>query len=182
MALKRSRAYYDFVLEQMKKIDIGADSGLTISVPTPAKVILGAVAPKISTTVFLCTFFGMIAGLGMIYVADVLDDRFRSPDELQAQLGLPILAMIREMEPLPGQGLDAIVTFARPDSLESESFRTLRSSITFSTANTQRLVMTSTEPGDGKTTTLANLAVAFAQSRKKTLLIDADLRRPGMTQ
>jgi capsular exopolysaccharide synthesis family protein len=182
MDLKRMRLYYDLILEQMKKIDIGADSGLKISVPTVAKVVPSAVAPKISTTVFLCTLFGLVSGMAIIYVIDVLDDRFRSPDELQTQLGLPMLAMIREMEVLDGSGLDAIVTYAKPDSLEAESFRTLRSSITFSTSNTQRLVMTSTEPGDGKTTTLANLSVAFAQAKKKTLLIDADLRRPGMTQ
>ena len=62
MDLKRVRSYYDLVLEQMKKIDIGFDSGLKISVPTPAKFMLGAVAPKISTTVFLCTLLGGIFG------------------------------------------------------------------------------------------------------------------------
>ncbi len=180
--LKRMRLYYELVLEKMKLIDIGVDSGLRIDVPTPAKVYSAAVAPKILTTVILCTILGMMFGVASIYVMDALDDRFRSPDELQWQLGLPLLAMIREMEPITGHSLDRIVTFSKPDSLESESFRTLRSSITFSALDTQRLVVTSTEPGDGKTTTLANLAVAFAQAKKKTLLIDADLRRPGMTQ
>ena len=180
--LKRQRRYYDDILEKIAMVDIGANSGLKISVTNPAVPSLGPVAPKITTTIILCIILGGIAGMATIYVMDMLDDRFRSPDELQWQLGLPMLAMIREMEPLVAKGLDGVITFAKSDSLESEAFRTLRSSITFATEETRRLVFTSTEPGDGKTTTLANLAVAFAQSKKKTLVIDADLRRPGMTQ
>ena len=180
--LRRMRNFYDLVLDQMKKIDIGADSGLKIRVVSEPRVPLNKVSPRISTTVLLCLFLGTAFGLGLIYVLDTLDDRFRSPDELQWQLGLPVLAMIRRMDPLPGNGIDAVLTYLHPESIESESFRTLRSSITFLAEDTQRLVVTSTEPGDGKTTTLANLAVAFAQAGKKTLLIDADLRRPGMTQ
>ena len=180
--LRRMRNFYDLVLDQMKKIDMGSNSGLKIKVVSEPRVNLSKISPKISTTVLLSLFLGMALGLGLIYVLDALDDRFRSPDELQWQLGLPMLAMIRKMEPMEGTGMELIVTHMQPNSVESESFRSLRNFITFSNEATQRLVVTSTEPGDGKTTTLANLAVAFAQAGKKTLLIDADLRRPGMTQ
>ena len=180
--VKRMRSFYELVLDQMKKIDMGSDAGLKISVVSVPRIPLSKCAPKISTTILLCLFLGTVVGLGLIYISDTLDDRFRSPDELQWQLGLPMLAMIRRMEPLQGTGIDSIVTHVKRDGIEAESFRTLRSSITFSNEDTTRLVVTSTEPGDGKTTTLANLAVAFAQAGKKTLLIDADMRRPGMTQ
>jgi capsular exopolysaccharide synthesis family protein len=93
-----------------------------------------------------------------------------------------VLAIVGE---LPGdddgRGLGTLTTFAEPNGSESEPFRTLRTTLAFSSEPTTRLVVTSTEPGDGKTTVLANLAVAFAQSGKRTLVIDADLRRPGMT-
>jgi succinoglycan biosynthesis transport protein ExoP len=180
--VKRMRSFYDLVLDQMKKIDMGSDSGLKISVVSEPRVPLSKCAPRISTTVLLCLFMGTVGGLGLIYVLDALDDRFRSPDELQWQLGLPMLAMIRRMDPIPGSGIDTVITHCKRDSIEAEAFRTLRSSITFSNQDTTRLVVTSTEPGDGKTTTLANLAVAFAQAGKKTLLIDADMRRPGLSQ
>ena len=180
--LRRMRNFYDLVLDQMKKIDMGSNSGLKIKVVSEPRVNLGKISPKLSMTVLLSLFMGVTFGLGLIYVLDALDDRFRSPDELQWQLGLPMLAMIRRMEPLEGTGMELIVTHMQPNSVESEAFRSLRNFITFSNEPTQRLVVTSTEPGDGKTTTLANLAVAFAQAGKKTLLIDADLRRPGMTQ
>jgi capsular exopolysaccharide synthesis family protein len=89
--------------------------------------------------------------------------------------------MVRQMQPLEGKGIQTVPTFIKPNGVESEAFRTLRTSISFVKEDTQRIVATSTEPGDGKTTVLVNLAVAFAQSGKKTLLIDADMRRPGMT-
>jgi capsular exopolysaccharide synthesis family protein len=66
--------------------------------------------------------------------------------------------------------------------VESEAFRTLRTTLAFSGQDLQRLAITSSEPSDGKTTVLANLAVTFAQAGKKTLLIDCDLRRPGLTK
>jgi polysaccharide biosynthesis transport protein len=63
----------------------------------------------------------------------------------------------------------------------SECFRTLRTALTLTYPDARQIVVTSAEPGDGKTTTLANLAVCYAQGEKRTLLIDADLRRPGLT-
>ena len=65
--------------------------------------------------------------------------------------------------------------------MASESFRTLRTALTLTHPDARHIVVTSAEPGDGKTTTLANLAVCYAQADKRTLLIDADLRRPGLT-
>ena len=77
--------------------------------------------------------------------------------------------------------LGSLQIYTQPDSAESEAFRTLRTALSLSDQPSHRLVITSSEPGDGKTTVLANLAVCFAQADKKTLLIDADLRRPGLS-
>jgi capsular exopolysaccharide synthesis family protein len=66
--------------------------------------------------------------------------------------------------------------------VESEAFRSLRTAIDFSGVDTKCLTISSTEPGDGKTTVMASLAVAFAQAGKRTLAIDGDMRRPGLTK
>ncbi len=97
---------------------------------------------------------------------------------MRIKLCVNVLAMVRKLEPTGETGLQAIHTLAKPNGAETESFRTLRTALAFSDHETQRLVATSTEPGDGKTTVLVNLAVAYAQSGKRTLLIDADMRRP----
>jgi capsular exopolysaccharide synthesis family protein len=117
----------------------------------------------------------------IIYVQDVLDDRFSSPEELTAQLGVPVLTMVRKLDPLPGTGLETVHTHAMPNAVESEAFRTLRTALSLTGSACERLLICSSEPGDGKTTITANLSTAFAQAGKRTLVIDADLRRPGFT-
>ena len=112
---------------------------------------------------------------------DALDDRFRSVEEMQSRLGLPLLTMIQRLQAPESVGLQALVTHATPTSAASESFRTLRTALTLTHPDARQIVVTSAEPGDGKTTILANLAVCYAQAEKRTLLIDADLRRPGLT-
>lgn len=120
-------------------------------------------------------------GHELVYVLDILDDRFRSVEEMQAQLRAPVLAMVRQLKMIGQPGAESLQVHAQPDAAESEAFRTLRTALSLTEPPPSRLVISSAEPGDGKTTVLANLAVSFAQSAKRTLLIDADLRRPGLT-
>lgn len=138
--------------------------------------------PTLHVVGLLSLMTGLTVGFASVYVLDVLDDRFRSPEEMQLQLGMPVLAMVRRMENLAPCGLGSLQIHAAPDAIESEAFRTLRTALAFGDQEAARIVVSSAEPGDGKTTILANLGVAFANSGKKTLLIDADLRRPGLTR
>jgi capsular exopolysaccharide synthesis family protein len=124
---------------------------------------------------------GLAMGLLAVYVLDILDDRFRSAEEMQAQLRAPVLSMVRQLKTANHTGLESLQVYSQPDAPESEAFRTLRTALSLGDQPAHRMVITSAEPGDGKTTVLANLAVSFAQSDKRTLLIDADLRRPGLT-
>ena len=69
-----------------------------------------------------------------------------------------------------------------PDSIESEAFRTLRTTVAFSGEDLDCLAVSSSEPSDGKTTVLSNLGVAASDTGISTLLIDADMRRPGLSK
>lgn len=142
---------------------------------------LKPVSPRLIVVGFLSLFIGTAAGLGVIWVLDVMDDRFRAPEELKLQLNTQILTMVPAMDQLDGDGFDAVLCHARPNSTEAESFRGLRTNLDFASGDTGRIVCTSTEPGDGKTTISSNMATAFAQSGRKTLIIDADMRRPGLS-
>ena len=169
------------LIDRITGIDLEKDTFLRTKVTTPPRVNHRPVSPKLAIVCLLSIMMGLSMGFGTVYVLDVLDDRFRSPEELRLQLGTSVLAMVPKMDDLEGEAFESIHTFARPNGAEAEAFRTLRTAIEFSSGESQRIVSTSTEPGDGKTTVTVNLAIAFAQSGRKTLLIDADMRRPGLS-
>jgi capsular exopolysaccharide synthesis family protein len=172
----------DVLLNQIASIDVKQDRGdvqtAVVSEPTLPR---SPTWPKLPIIMFACGLGGSVLGLALVYVIDILDDRFRSPEELRAQLGAPVLAMVRQLDDLHVEGIEGLHVYVKPDAVETEAFRTLRTALAFSGDETSRLVISSSEPGDGKTTVLANLACSFAQSGKRTLLIDADMRRPGLT-
>ena len=141
----------------------------------------GPVEPKLKLIAAFSLIVGLMFGGAAAVVADQLDDHFRSPEEIKQQLGVPLLAMIRNLEPRGEHGADSLHVHANPEAVECEAFRTLRTTLAFSGDDLSRLAVTSTAPGDGKTTVLANLAVSYAQAGRRTLLIDADLRRPGLS-
>lgn len=183
--LARKRELAIALATRISRTDLGKErGGLRTKIVSQPKVAKIPVTPRLLLVALIALVGGLGSGLGMIYVLDYFDDRFRSPEELQLQAGLTVLAIVGEL-PLDAntdnKGLESVRTFAEPNGPETEVFRTLRTTLAFSNEPTNRLVVTSTEPGDGKTTVLANLAVAFAQSGKRTLVIDADMRRPGLT-
>jgi capsular exopolysaccharide synthesis family protein len=90
--------------------------------------------------------------------------------------------MVRQLETRCQSGLAALQVHVAPDAVASEAFRTLRTILAFSGEQLECVAISSSEPGDGKTTIVANLGVSFAQTGRRTLLIDADLRRPGLTR
>ena len=180
--LRWLRNLHDVLLNQIASVDLKQDSHeIQAAVVNEPKPILRPVSPNLLRVLLGAMALGVCVALVAVYVLDVLDDRFRSVDELQEQMGAPVLALVRQFESRDTVGLDALQMHVAPMAGESESFRTLRTALALAETQPRQIVVTSAEPGDGKTTILANLGVCFAQAGKKTLLIDADLRRPGLT-
>jgi capsular exopolysaccharide synthesis family protein len=175
------RSYYDVLLDRMKTMDLARDGELRASITSHPQVPSKPISPNLGDVAAASLLLGLFMGLGLIRAAELLDDRFRTPDEMHRRLKVPVLASIPELSPTGRQGIDAIQTWADSCKAETHPFRALCNLLTFSTEDTQRLALTSSEHHDGKTTVAANLAVAFAQAGKRTLLIDGDLRRPGLT-
>ncbi len=176
------RERLDLTFKHLNDVD-AQDEGqdVRVHIVDLPEVDTNPVSPSLARTILIALAGGLGIGLSLVYVLDILDDRFRSMEEMQTLLGVPVLAMVRELESCEETGIEALQTYVSPNATESEAFRTLRTALALAEEDTHQMVISSPEPGDGKTTVLANLAVAVAQSGKRTLLIDADLRRPGLT-
>ncbi len=180
--ISEERKFQNILLEGIQSKSLAQQSGINANSITPPSIDRRPVTPKLSVTVLMALVLGMFGGCAGVYIMDLVDDRFHSPDDLRTTIGSPILAMIRKLPVLATNGLESIYPYAKPNSVESEAFRTLRTAIDFSPEPLRRITISSTEPSDGKTTVMVSLAVAFAQSGKRTLVIDGDMRRPGTTR
>ncbi|AMV17718.1 polysaccharide biosynthesis tyrosine autokinase [Planctomyces sp. SH-PL14] len=134
-----------------------------------------------------CGLLGLISVFALAYVREWYDTSVRSVDEVRQLTGAHVLGIVPHFQKrnqnsaMAHTGISPQVVYLHhPGSRESEAYRSLRTTLFFSTRETGEKVIQvcSAEPGDGKSTTTANLAVALAQSGKSVVLIDADLRRP----
>jgi non-specific protein-tyrosine kinase len=130
------------------------------------------------TQVLLAAAIGMALAVGAAFLVEYLDDTLKSPEDVTSVTGLVTLgAITRIVGDMPS---DKLITIRHPKSPISEAYRVMRTNIQFSTLDqpAKSLVVTSPNPMEGKSTTLANLGVVVAQSGKKVILVDSDLRRP----
>ncbi|MBI5161943.1 MAG: polysaccharide biosynthesis tyrosine autokinase [Micrococcales bacterium] len=154
----------------------GSDSAPTVK----AEVIDRAPIPRLQSLpnkpldVALGLVVGLFAGVLIAFAATTLDTRLGSPESLAALTGKPVLGSIsRRSSRTPAVDQDPLAQTA-------EEFRRLRSALAYASLDRRlhRLLVTSSLPGDGKTTVAINLAVAFADAGDAALLVDGDLRRP----
>lgn len=176
------RASHASLLNRLTSIDVQPEGGVfKVAALTEPLVPTRPSYPILKKTLMLFVTFGVALGVGIIYLIDLMDDRLRSPEEVREELGLSVLGVIRR---LPDHEVDKarIYVHGFPQTPHAECFRTLKTSISLSPMDTKCLAVTSTEASEGKTTTVVNLAASYAQTGLKTLLIDADMRRPGLSR
>jgi capsular exopolysaccharide synthesis family protein len=114
-----------------------------------------------------------------------MDNTFKTPEDVREQIPLPFLGMVPDVAlKLAGGVTRGPQLIKSPNSAVADAYRVLRTNLIFSSAETtgRVVLVTSANPAEGKTTTLANLAVALAQNGAKVLAVDADLRRPTLNQ
>jgi len=134
------------------------------------------VRPKVWLNTLIAALVGMALSFGGVYVIEALDDTVKRPDQINRDLGLPVLGVI----PRHNGDDNKLVCISQPLSSTAESFRSLRTNIQYSSAGEplHALLIISPEPEAGKSTVSANLSVALAQSGERVTLVDTDLRRP----
>jgi succinoglycan biosynthesis transport protein ExoP len=124
---------------------------------------------------------GLVVGIGLGFLREALDTRVRSAEEIAERLGLPLLARVPEPPRRLRSGA-GLVMLTEPTGAQAEAFRVLRTNVEFAKLDREARTIMVTSPleGEGKSTTVANLAVAYARAGKRAALVDLDVRRPSL--
>lgn len=171
---------YRNLVEQQRELDAqiaSAQPASNLSRPadTPYQV-----APRTLRNAAIAVFLGLVLAVMVAFAADALDSAVRSTDVLRRKWGLPLLGELPR-PPRPIERSNALVMLADPAGHHAERFRVLRTSVEFANATDARTIaVTSAVDGEGKSTTVANLAVALARAGKQVAIVDADLRHPSL--
>ena len=184
-----NRQLYDGLLQRFKEVGVAAGIGTNnISIVDEAKAPAGPYKPNLRRNALLALMLGLLGGVGLAFLFEHLDDTFRQPEDLEKLLGVPVLGIIpRIRDKDRPRGDDRPIALIGLDDLRSafaEAYRSVRTALQFSTANgvPRLLTVASSMSGEGKSTTTLSLAIQFAQAGKKTLLVEADLRKPSIHQ
>lgn len=148
---------------------------------TPAEFPTSPVEPQPLRTGLIAFCFALVLGLGLAFLREFLDDSVKSKDEFERVApGVPVLGLIPVVSAWRGKETPYLVSLDDANSPAAEAYRTLRTSIQFLGLDQpmRTLQITSANPQEGKTTTLANLAVALARSGSTVAVVCCDLRRP----
>ena len=154
-----------------------------LSVVEPAVAPAQPSSPRPLLNTAFAALVGLMLAIGIAFLAEYLDDTLKSSEQVEEAVGLPTLgAIIRMKGDARRKEMYRLATLLNPRSPAAEAYRTLRTNIEFASVDSplRTILVTSAIPGEGKTTTAANLAIAFAQAGRRTLLLDADLRKPGV--
>jgi capsular exopolysaccharide synthesis family protein len=173
-----NRQLYDSLLQRYK--EVGLAGGVTtnnISMVDRAEVPHAPYKPDLSRNLLLALLLGLGLGTLLAFFFEYLDDTLRTPDDIEKQLGLAVLGIIPKLK-----NTSPTAALEDPRSSFSEAYRSVRTALQFSTESgvPRSLLITSSIPGEGKSTTALTLAQHFAQLGKRVLLIDADLRNPTL--
>ncbi|MDZ4688211.1 MAG: polysaccharide biosynthesis tyrosine autokinase [Planctomycetaceae bacterium] len=186
--IARTQQLYDGVVKRLDEINLIRDVKGTYTqvIAKPTRGI--QVLPRLTTTIASAALIGLAIGFVLAAGLEMSNREFRGFDEVTRSLNVGLIGHFEQFAALKATAPDSLVAptlfaYHQPRSPLSEAYRGIRTSIYFSTREQESaykvIQVTSPMPGDGKTTLTANLAVTIAQSGKRVLLVEADLRRPG---
>jgi capsular exopolysaccharide synthesis family protein len=178
--VETNKGIYQSLLERAKEIEsmVGV-SASNIQVVDRARLPILPFKPKVSRNLLLAVVLGLMGGIGLAFLLEHFTDTILNPDEITDRFRIPLLGVLPFTKSDGGFPLEKIL-LEDPRSPLSEALRTTRVSIQLSGAdlNARSFVISSTQPGEGKTLVAVNLAYTFAGAGERVALIDADLRKP----
>jgi capsular exopolysaccharide synthesis family protein len=174
-----NKQIYDSLLQRAKETGVSGELRTSnVRIVDPAEPPTSPVSPRRLLSILAGLCGGAFLGIGLAFLFEYLDNRVKTPEEIERDLGLPSLGLIPKTAATAAMANPLISDAVPPDF--SEAFRGLRTNILFSASDggPRSIVVTSTGPSEGKTMVAGNVAIALAQAGQRVLLIDADMRRP----
>lgn len=171
------RELYSSLLQSYETVRLSEAQSISSVVELEAATPdLMPVSPKVMQNTLLAAVVGLMLSAGAIVLREILDDTIKTPEDVTRKFKLPILGVINHHNPEK----NAPITITDPRSPTSEAYRTLRTNINYSSVDKplRTIMVSSSEPGEGKTTTVSNLGVVLAQNGFKVIITDCDLRHP----
>lgn len=193
--LETNKQYLNTLLQKQREVQIAqGDKGSEVRIENYSRLPRSPVGPARMRNVLIAFALSLVAGIGLAFLLDFLDDTVKSLDDVDRYIHLPALAMIPagrgglRLKGIPQQappGPSESTALAMIDDVRSpiaESYRHLRTSLLLSSAGQppKTILVTSSQPSEGKTTTAINTAFMLAQTGVEVLIIDCDLRRPRL--
>jgi polysaccharide biosynthesis transport protein len=191
-----NRHLYESLLQRLKEASVTAGlKSSNIRVVDVARIPIHPAKPDVARNMAFGVLMGLLGGIALAFVLETMDSTVSGIEEIGSICPLPALGVIpfhshnghhKRLRSVTSHGqaeaLKDVVTYVRPKSEAAESYRALRTSILLSTFGTppKIILVTSALPQEGKTTVSSNSAIVLAQRGSRVLLVDADLRRPGI--
>jgi succinoglycan biosynthesis transport protein ExoP len=174
-----NRSQYDSLISKLNDAGVGSDlKSSTATILDQAQVPSRPYSPRLMLNLAIALALFMLITAALIYILELFNNTFSVPDQVESELKLPVLGIVPKMD----ANANVLELLDDERSAVSEAYRSLRTSLQFTGTDGQlnMLMVTSSEPGEGKTTTAFKLAQDFAALGQNVLVIDCDLRRPNM--
>ncbi len=194
--IETKRNLLDTYTQRLKEQELAIQSEAPDNIKVAAAAVgASEVGPQRTRNILVAFLLSLAAGVGLAFLMDYLDDSVKTSDDIGRQLGLPTLALIPHYlgtekrrlrlsaDNANGNGNhNTLIALEDRHSPMAEAYRHLRTSLLFSSAGRppQSILVTSSQPSEGKTTTAINTAITLAQSDAEVIIVDCDLRRPRL--
>lgn len=175
-----SKALYDALVLKAKEKGVTENTQkVNVWMTQVAQTPKAPIKPRTLRNLLLGMILGLFGGIGCAFFVEYLDNTVKDPEEVERRFGLSVLGVVELLKKGKNPDEEAVL---QPASSFAESYKSLRTAVLLSAAERppKRLMVTSMAPQEGKSTTSLNLARSLAQTERKILIIDADLRRPRL--
>jgi len=174
-----ARTQYDGLLQRYKEVTVASGVGASqVAIVDRASRSALPFSPRRQLMTIQALLLSAMLGLGLAWLLSFVDDTIKSPEDIKNKLDLPVLGVVPKVK---GQDNLMIKQLSDPKSTISEAFYSARTSLDFATqgGRPRTLLLTSTQPREGKTSSAVSFAHAYAKIGNKVLIIDADMRKPS---